>query len=92
MPLRKINRVIALNVINNFHKFDLDLFNKILKLKQIKRKLEINDLGFIIGPILNSAGRLGDANKIVELITTDDNDIKNALIDKIININEKRKK
>ena len=92
MPLRKINRVIALNVFNNFHNFDDDLFKKILKFKQIKRKLEINDLGFIIGPILNSAGRLDDANKIVELITTEDNDLKNVLIDEIININEKRKK
>ena len=92
MPLRKINRTIALNVLNNFHKFDVDLFNNILKLKKIKRKLEINDLGFIIGPILNSAGRLDDANKIVKLITTNDNDIKNSLINKIININEKRKK
>ena len=76
MPLRKINRVIALNVLKNFNINNNFLFQEIFKIKRIKRKLEIEDLGFLVGPLLNSAGRLEDANIVVELLTNDDISIK----------------
>ena len=91
MPLRRLNRVIAIKIFNNLDKYNNYIISKILELKKIKRQLEINDLGFIIGPILNSAGRLGDANKIVELITSKNFEIKNKIINQIITLNEKRK-
>lgn len=71
MPLRKLNRIIAKNVIKNFQDQDNYIYNKILNLKKINRPIEINDFGFLIGPIINSAGRLGDANKVVKLLTTE---------------------
>ena len=92
MPLRGLNRIIAINVLNNIKNQDIYLFKKILSQKKINRPLEINDFGFLIGPIINSAGRLGDANKIVELITAQDQLVKNRIINEIINTNEKRKK
>ena len=92
MPLRKLNRIIAKNVINNFQNQDNYIYNKILNLKKINRPIVINDFGFLIGPIINSAGRLGDANKVVELLTTQNYNIKNQIIEQIIKLNDKRKK
>ncbi len=92
MPLRNLNRIMAIKVLKNLKKYDYFLFNKILETKKIKRSLNIEDFGFLIGPIINSAGRLGDANKIVKLITSENNTIKKKILDEIIQTNEKRKK
>ena len=92
MPLRKINRVIALNVLKNFNINDNFVFQEIFKIKGIKRKIEIEDLGFLIGPLLNSAGRLEDANIVVELLTNDDISIKKKILNKLLFLNDKRKK
>ena len=91
MPIRDINRIIVIKVFKNLKKYNYSLFQKILEIKKIKRTLNIEDLSFLIGPIINSAGRLGDANKIVKLITTDDDFIKNQILNEIIETNEKRK-
>ena len=66
MPIRDINRIIVIKVFKNLKKYNYSLFQKILEIKKIKRTLNIEDLSFLIGPIINSAGRLGDANKIVK--------------------------
>ena len=91
MPLRKLNRLIAINVFKDLDKYDTYIFNKILEIKRIHRKIEIDDLNFLIGPIINSAGRLGDANMVVELMTTNNFKTKDKLLYKLIEINEKRK-
>ncbi len=91
MPLRKINRLIA---INELKKFDINknyLFKQILSFKKIKRPFEVEDLGFLIGPILNVSGRINDANIVVKLLTTSDNSIKDKIIKEFILLNEKRK-
>ena len=91
MPLRKINRILAIFVLKNNLIVNNFLLKKIFSIKKIKRPFEIDDLGFLIGPILNSAGRLGDANIIVELLTSDNNVQKEKIIDKLYKLNEKRK-
>jgi single-stranded-DNA-specific exonuclease len=92
MPLRKINRIIALKVLDKFHIKKNFLFNKIFDLKKINRPLEINDFGFLIGPLLNSAGRLDNPNKVVDLLTSENPLIIEKIIKDLIKINEKRKK
>ena len=91
MPLRKINRSIAINVLKNFNIKNYYVFEKIFELKKIKRPLSLDDFGFLIGPILNSAGRLHDANIIIELFTNKDNKKKEKIIKDLIFLNEKRK-
>ena len=92
MPLRKINRLIAINVLRNFDINKNFLIKKIFELKNIKKPLEVNDLGFLIGPILNSAGRIGDASKVVELLTNDNFILKEKIIIELLKTNDKRKK
>ena len=71
MPLRKINRIIAQNTINNFNIKNYSALNYIFKEYNLKKKLTIDDLGFLIGPIINAGGRLNNSNYGVELLTTD---------------------
>ena len=90
MPLRKLNRILALEVFNN--KQINFFFSQFLEINKINRPLEIDDLGYLISPILNSAGRLGDPNKVVDLLTSKDSTYKENIIKILIDTNEKRKK
>lgn len=90
MPLRKLNRVLAIEVFNN--KQNNFFFNQFLEINKINRPLEIDDLGYLIAPILNSAGRLGDPNIVVDLLTSKNSVHKENIIKKLIKTNEKRKK
>ncbi len=91
MPIRGINKILAVNVLKNFDINKNFIFKNFFKILNIKKKLEIDDLGYKIAPLINSAGRLENANKIVEMLTT--NSKKNILkiILKIYNLNNKRK-
>ena len=91
MPLRKINRIIAKKVLSKINLEKNYFFNKVFEFKKIKKPIQIADFGFFFGPILNSAGRLGDANIIVKLLTSSKTDEIDNIITKLILLNEKRK-
>ena len=91
MPLRKINKIIASNVIKNFNIKKNAAFNFLFNKFGVNKKLSIDDLGYFIGPIINSGGRLGHSNYGTELLTSDNPTIiKKRSID-LINLNNKRK-
>jgi len=91
MPLRKINKIIAKNTIDNFDIKNYEVFNYIFKQYNLKKKLTVDDLGFLIGPIINAGGRLNFSKYGVELLSTDNLvTIKNRA-EKLINLNNKRK-
>ena len=92
MPIRKVNKIIARNVIDNFNIKDNDALNCIFKILSINRKLSIDDLGFIIGPIINAGGRLGKSHYGTELFTSKNMTIINKRSIDLIKLNEKRKK
>ena len=91
MPLRGINRLLAINVLKDFKISKDFIFRKIFELSNIKKKIQIDDFGFLIGPILNSAGRISNANEVVKLFTTNSEKEKNELVQKIFELNKKRK-
>ena len=91
MPLRRINRTIAKNVLKNFDITKNEIFNSIYKIKNKKNPLNIYDLGFLIGPILNSSGRIGEPKKSVELLISQDLNKQKKIIIDLVNLNEKRK-
>ena len=92
MPLRKLNRLIALDVLKNFDINKNIAFNELFNLNNKKNKLNINDLGYLIGPILNAGGRLGKSSYATELLSTDNLDIVNVRSSELIKLNNKRKK
>ena len=92
MPIRKLNRLIAITALNNFDINKNIAFNTLFNLNDKKNKLNINDLGYLIGPILNAGGRLGKSSYATELLSSDNIDIINVRSNELIKLNNKRKK
>ena len=91
MPLRKLNRLIALVVLKSFNIEKNIAFNELFKLNDKKNKLNINDLGYLIGPILNAGGRLGKSNYASQLLSSDNLDTVNIKCIELIKLNNRRK-
>jgi len=91
MPLRKLNRLIALTVLKNFDINKNIAFNELFNLNNKKNKLNVNDLGYLIGPILNAGGRLGKSSFASELLSSDNLEIVNIKSNELIKLNNKRK-
>jgi len=91
MPLRKINRIIAHNTIDNFNIKNYVALNYIFEQYNLKKKLTIDDLGFLIGPIINAGGRLNNSIYGVELLSSDNLETIKDRAKKLINLNNKRK-
>ena len=92
MPIRKLNRLIALTTLKNFDINKNIAVNKLFNLNEKKNKLNINDLGYLIGPILNAGGRLGKSSYATDLLSSDNLDIINIRSNELIKLNNKRKK
>ena len=91
MPLRKLNRLITYAALNKFKISDNMVIDELCKLNNKKNKININDLAFLIGPILNSGGRLGKSMYATELLSCKDNKIINQKSLELIDLNNKRK-
>ncbi len=92
MPLRKINRLIALIALKNFDINKNKAIKELFNLHNKKNKININDLGYLIGPILNAGGRLGKSSFASELLASDDLKNINDKSKELIKLNDKRKK
>jgi single-stranded-DNA-specific exonuclease len=91
MPLRKLNRLIALVVLKNFDINKNIALNELFFLSNKRNKLNVNDLGYLIGPILNAGGRLGKSSFASELLSSDDLKVVNIKSNELIKLNNKRK-
>ena len=91
MPLRKLNRLISIIALKEFNVESNLAIKELYELNDKKNKININDLGYLIGPILNAGGRLGKSNYATELLATDDLDIINKRSVELIKLNNKRK-
>jgi len=91
MPLRKLNRLIALNALKNFDITKNIPLNILFKLNDKKNKININDLGYLIGPILNAGGRLGKSQYATELLSSNNEHVINDRSIHLIKLNNKRK-
>jgi single-stranded-DNA-specific exonuclease len=91
MPLRKLNRLIAITALKNFDIKKNIAVNEIFNLTNKKDKLDVNDLGYLIGPILNSGGRLGKSSFASELLSSDNLKVVNTRTNELIKLNNKRK-
>jgi single-stranded-DNA-specific exonuclease len=91
MPLRRLNRLIALNALKNFDITKILPLNTLFKLNEKKNKININDLGYLIGPILNAGGRLGKSQYATELLSSNNEQVIKDRSINLIKLNNKRK-
>ena len=92
MPLRKINKIIIRNAIKDFKLNDNPAINYIFSQYHLKKKISVEDLGFLIGPIINAGGRLNYSNYAVELLSSDNHEIIKDRSLKLIKLNNERKR
>ena len=92
MPLRKLNRLLSIIALEEFNFKNNYIFNEIYRLGNKTNKLNINDLGYLFGPILNAGGRLSRSSYATELLSSDNKISINNITNKLIILNEKRKK
>ncbi|MDB9718829.1 single-stranded-DNA-specific exonuclease RecJ [Candidatus Pelagibacter sp.] len=92
MPLRKVNRLIAINTLKNFNITNNLPLNTLFELNKKKNKITINDLGYLIGPILNAGGRLGNSQFATELLSSNNYEVIKDRSNRLIKLNNKRKK
>ena len=91
MPLRKLNRLIALTVLKNFDVNKNIALNELFKLHNKANRLNINDLGYFIGPILNAGGRLGKSDYATQLLSSNDLIMVNVKSIELTKLNYKRR-
>jgi single-stranded-DNA-specific exonuclease len=91
MPLRGLNRIIVKNVLQNISSYNYSTFKYFIKTLLINKKINIDDIGFLIGPILNSGGRLGYSDYAAKLLSSNNEDEVLKISNKLVNLNEIRK-
>ena len=91
MPLRGINKVLSKKILFEFETDKNFIFKNIFKNLNINKRLEVYELGYKIAPLINAAGRLDDANQIVELFTSKSNNRITKILDNISKLNKQRK-
>jgi single-stranded-DNA-specific exonuclease len=91
MPIRGINKILSKQILSKFDSNENFIIKNILKYLNIKKKIELYELGYKIAPLINAAGRLSNANQIVELFTTESKKRILEIIENICKLNDKRK-
>ena len=91
MPLRGLNRNIVKKAYNEYNHKNLDFINYFYIKKNKLNKFDYDDFGFLIGPILNSGGRLNKSNLATKLIISSNKDEILKISNQLINLNIKRK-
>ena len=91
MPIRGINKILSKHILLKFDSNKNFIIKNILEYFNIKKKLELYDLGYKIAPLINAAGRLGNANQIVDMFTTKSNNRVLKILKNICKLNDKRK-
>ena len=91
MPLRGLNRNIVKKAYKEYNYKNLDFINYFYEKKKISNKFDYDDFGYLIGPILNSAGRLNKSNLATKLIISSKKDEILKISNQLIDLNKKRK-
>jgi len=92
VPLVDENRVLVRHGLNSLSQFPIAGISELLKITGLtdKQRLSSEDVAFMVAPRLNAAGRLGQAQLAIELLTTDEPGRATALAEYIHQLNESR--
>ncbi len=89
VQLKPLNRAFVkegLKIINNTEKVGLKSLCSVAKIENI----DVYELGYILGPRINAAGRTGSPELGFRLLTSNNEDETNAIADKLNQLNQER--
>jgi single-stranded-DNA-specific exonuclease len=92
MPLEGENRILVklgMQVLNTTRREGLRAL--LMKLKLLGKPLSTTDVSWSLTPVINAAGRLGEPEKAVELLLTDNDDRRRTLAADLEALNQKRR-
>ncbi len=92
MPLRYSNKHLSKIALNRFNKIENLGIKQLLNFLSFKRSINFTDISYSIGPMLNSPGRIKNANLSVELLCSSNLSRIKKIIEEIQFLNVKRKK
>ena len=91
MPLRGLNRNIILKAFKNYNYKESYFIDYLLTKIKKTNNLHYDDFGYLIGPTLNSGGRLNKSNLPIDVIISTDKIEIRKITDQLIDLNNKRK-
>ena len=91
MPLRGLNRNIVQKAYKEYNHKNLDFINYFYLKKNKSNKFDYDDFGYLLGPILNSGGRLNKSNLATKLIISSNKNEILKISNQLIDLNTKRK-
>lgn len=92
MPLLNENRILVSKGVELLSRTPRKgLQELLLKLDQHSRNLRTSDISWQITPVINSAGRMGEADAAVRLLLSEDPAEITALADKLLELNRQRR-
>lgn len=91
MKLHGENRIVVKHGLEGFKHVENIGYQALKEATDLQTEsLNVYQAGFVIGPTINAAGRLGDANDVVKLFLTDDEGEAEAIATKIHKLNRER--
>ncbi|MDA3809366.1 MAG: single-stranded-DNA-specific exonuclease RecJ [Spirochaetaceae bacterium] len=92
MPLLDENRIIVKKGVDLLNRTERPALQQLLlKLDQRGKKIRTTDISWQITPVINSSGRMGEADIAVNLLLSEDLNEIDLLSDKLIELNKKRR-
>ena len=94
MPMQNENRIFVKSGIHSINngKTRYGIAELLARLNLVGKPLNSTDISWKLIPVLNAAGRLGQSNLALELLISEDATARERLAEKIIELNEQRKK
>ena len=91
VPLEKINRTFVFKGLEIIRSRQSKAIATILDNSNLKSEPKANDLGYILGPQINAASRIGDSTLPTKILVSKDINEIDSISRKLILLNEKRK-
>ena len=91
VPLRKLNRALVKQGLKLYTRYNNYGINSILEQKSSKSDISYQDIGYLIGPMINAGGRMGRSYLGFQLLTSDTASIADQITDELKALNEERK-
>ena len=91
VPLQKLNRAIVKQGLKLYARYNNHGINSILEQKSSKSDISYQDIGYLIGPVINAGGRMGRSHLGFQLLTSNTASVAYQISDELKALNEARK-